>query len=269
MAYIDIHCHVLPGIDDGAVDLAETVSMLRRAWEGGTRIVVATPHLYSPFFDGITPVTILDTYHQTLLALRERSSLAGCEFLSEMELLVGAENHLTPELLDAAAAGDALTLGGTRYLLVEPAPFVSGALLESAVDRLLNACYWPVLAHIERYEDFHRNLDALSRLLKRGCLAQINAGSVLGADGRRARRASFDLLSHGLVDVVASDGHGADRRKPDLGRAANLLASEFHPTAVQSWFEERPAEILGRPSPARPGKGVGGEQIAGTEERPR
>jgi protein-tyrosine phosphatase len=225
-AFVDLHLHLLPGVDDGPGNLDGTVAMLRLAHDSGTRRVVTTPHMYSPHFAPLAATRIRERFAEMIDRLR-----------------LGAENYLCPEMLEAAQAKEILALNDSRYLLVERPYFLPSEATRRAMELLLAAGYLPLLAHVERYETFRQRPEELASLIELGCLAQVNAASVSGMGGREERRLALDLLDRGLVQIIASDGHDLEFRPPTLEDAAAALRSRFPEWQVTAWLCENPARI--------------------------
>ena len=205
---IDLHCHVLPGIDDGPATLADSLALARAAVRGGTRTIVATPHVSARYPNDAA--RIAEAMHQLSRHLRANAI--------PLELLPGAEIALSHVLdLDASELAR-LGLGGGDWLLVEP-PFseaVSG--LDELVLELVHAGHPVVLAHPERCPSFQREPRMLDSLVDQGVLTSLTAGSLIGRFGSRVRRFSAQLVEAGVVHNVASDAHGADGRGPSIAR---------------------------------------------------
>ena len=221
---VDVHTHVLPGVDDGAPDLQQALSMLRCAHGSGTRTVVLTPHMFHRGFPNTDPGEIRSRF----AAFRQQVWLearAGETHLEEMTLALGAENTLSHELLEAAERSAVLTLAGGAHLLVElPDELPTGAI-EQAITRLIDLDYVPILAHVERYMARERMSEVLERLVGAGCVAQVNFGS-LDTPSSRWHKDAMRLVSVGLATVVASDGH-------DTGSRSIALRVESLPESIR------------------------------------
>lgn len=242
--WVDLHCHFLPGLDDGPADLQATVEMLRVAYRDGTRTLVATPHLFHPGFD-LERGKIEDCYQRTVEALgswaRER---ADARFLRDLTFVLGAENHLGPELLVDVHQGRAMTLGESPWLLVEPSVFLPPAGIEEAARRILAAGYRPLLAHIERYPALAEQPRRLEALVASGCALQVNAGGVVRMKSWRQGRALRRLFRRGLVLCVASDGHDTERRPLSLTSARAELERRYGWAKTCQWLAEGPRQVL-------------------------
>ena len=203
---IDLHCHILPGLDDGPVNFDFSVAMARKAEEAGINIVVATPHVRSDY--RTEPASI------AAAVVELNDALANEEL--ELLVLAGAEVSLqkAAELDDGILS--TLCLGSGDYLLVE-SPYRSIDIdLEGIVWDLQARGFKPVLAHPERCPIFQRDPDRLARLVNGGLLCSITAASLAGRFGSTVRRFSLELMYDGLVHDVASDAHDHLHRPPDL-----------------------------------------------------
>lgn len=241
---IDLHCHLLPGIDDGPEDLASALLLARHAVSSGIRTSVVTPHMHPGRYDNrASNIAKAASAFQEIL---DAESIA-------LEIRFAAEVRLDHEILTWIGADHIPFLGhwqGERVLLLEfPHSHVPvGA--DKLVAWLLRQQVRPMIAHPERNKDILRSVDKLLPFVRMGCLLQVTAGAVAGTFGENARVRAVDLLSKGWVTVLASDAHNLDARPPELepGRlaAARIVGEE------ESWrlVRGRPAEIIGGGSSA-------------------
>ena len=246
---IDLHSHILPGIDDGPRTIDESVMMGRVATEDGTRTIVATPHVDERFRPDASEITRLAGLLNIELS-RARIRLA---VIAGAEVAIGR----LPDLSDDSLRG--LALGTGPSLLVE-SPYDSAApFLDEALFGLQVRGFRPVLAHPERCPAFQRDGDRLRALVARDVLCCVNAGSLAGQFGSTVRRFALRLLEEGLVHAVASDAHDAERRAPRMQSGFHRAETELVGIADQiGWFTATaPAAILrgespsGRPPPPR------------------
>ena len=226
---------------DGAQSLEESVTLLRLAHAGGVRHVVATPHMFAPPWNNDDPAAIREAFRAFEEEIEEESQRIA--FLRDMKLSLGAENYVSPELLEGLASGELVTLGDSDHLLIEFSGFMTFEHMLGAVERIKSAGLRPVLAHVERYPVFRRNWRRLEAFAETGCVLQVNATSVTGASGRRVRRFCDRLLRESLVHLVASDAHGARSRLPALGSAFRVLAERFS-TADAVFLTKESAEAM-------------------------
>lgn len=242
---IDLHCHLLPGLDDGPATLDDSLAIGRAARAAGVTTIVATPHVREdfPFDPGRIPGLVAEV-----------NAALDAEGVG-VRALAGGELALTktPEMADEEV--QRVTLGGGPYVLVE-SPYVAMTdLLDQELFNLQVRGFRPLLAHPERSPTFIGDVDRLAGLVERGILCSLTAGSLAGRFGRTVQRASVAMLSAGLVHNVASDAHAATGRGPGLLWGFEALEEHLPGIAAQApWYtQEAPAAILaGEPLPQRP-----------------
>jgi protein-tyrosine phosphatase len=235
-SFVDVHVHVVAGIDDGPADDAETDALLDALVAQGATTVVTTPHVDARF--GGEP----DDVAARVRALRERRP-------GVPDVLAGAEVH-PGRLDDVLAAGAArFTLDGGGTLLVEAGTDVPGAVLEHCLRRLEHVGVRTLFAHAERSRAFASDKDLVRGLVARGACLQVNARSLCSGAGARGKFA-WNLLDEGLVSVVASDAHALGLRPPRLAEAADELAKRQGEDAVHTLMHVNPAALCeGRDAP--------------------
>lgn len=202
---IDIHAHVLPGVDHGAKNWEMSLEMLAKSAECGVKTVIATPH-YLPWKQGVTVDKICELCREAKKRLQK-------EYGISMDIYPGHEIYYSTEIVDILKAGKALTLGGSRYVLTEFEPEVSYQTLCRAARDLRFHNYIPVFAHVERYQCLER-VEKLMELKEMGALLQMNVGSfqggLLDAKSHKTKR----WLKEGIIDFLASDMHDMEERPP-------------------------------------------------------
>jgi protein-tyrosine phosphatase len=254
---VDLHCHVLPAIDDGCESLEQSLEFCRVALEDGVTTLVATPHQKPGQYDN-TPEAI----RQKVLELR--AALQECDI--GVEIVEGAEVYHTLDLVARLRERRVTTLGATgRYLLLE-LPFQQTPLrVEDLVFQLKLAGVTPVLAHPERINYFVADMERLEKLVRLGCLSQVTGAAILGGFGDKVRDYALRMLERNLVHVISSDAHDTVYRPPVLARArdkaAELVGAERAtqmvtdvPRAICQGLEWEPWELP--PEPAAPSPGV-------------
>lgn len=213
---LDLHCHLLPGIDDGATDLDMALEMARIAVADGIGTIACTPHIYPGLYDNTAAG--IRVAIAALQAELDRSAI-------ELKLVEGADVHLSPNLLDSLRAGHVPTIAGSRYVLLEPPHHVAPPRFEELVFQLLIAGYVPIITHPERLIWIEDHYEIFVQLVKAGAWMQLTAGSLVGRFGKRPRYWADKMLDERLVHVLATDAHHPRRRPPLLaeGRAAAAL----------------------------------------------
>lgn len=238
---VDLHCHILPGLDDGAKNMEDSLAMAEMAVADGTTHLVATPHSSNDYSFDFSVVRRLRDELQEKIG--DRLTLAtGCDF------------HLNPENL-ATLRLDArpFCINQRDYLLVEFNEFSIPPAMDHTLHDLQLAGLHPVITHPERNSILRTNPGRLANWARHGCFAQVTAGSLLGYFGNGARRAAEQWIEQGCVHFVASDGHNLTSRMPKLDEAFRAAASMFGEEKANALFNENPlAAFEGRPLPYIP-----------------
>lgn len=236
---IDLHCHLLPGIDDGPDDLATSLQLARHAVAAGIHVAMVTPHMHAGRYEN--RAASIQTATQAFQAALDAEGIA-------LRIHAAAEVRLDHDILGWVAEGQVPYLGtwrGERVMLLELPHSHVPVGADKLVEWLLKQGIRPMIAHPERNKDIMRSVDKLLPFVRLGCLLQVTAGAVAGAFGEAACTRAADLLGKGWVTILASDAHNLDARPPELepGRvAAAAIIGE-----AESWnlVRHRPAEIIG------------------------
>jgi protein-tyrosine phosphatase len=255
---IDLHCHVLPGIDDGPETMDGAIELARAAEAQGTSVLVATPHVTYDHLHN-TSERILTSVEEVNRALRKQRI--------DVMVLPGAEVALerAGELDDDELA--ALRLGGGPWLLVECPMFAGGMGVDGQLHALASRGNKIVLAHPERCPVFQTDLARLERLVESGMLGQITASSLTGQFGRTVERISKDMVDRGLIHIAASDAHNAERRPPVI--RDHLEDAGLDGLADWMGMEVPEAVLAGTSIPYRapPERGTGRKGLFGRKRR--
>jgi protein-tyrosine phosphatase len=232
---IDLHCHMLPGIDDGAKDVGQSLEMARISAAEGVTVVACTPHMTPGVYDNVGP-----DVRARVQALQEQIDNAGiC-----LQVVAGADVHVAPDLVSRLRSGLALSLNGSRYVLLETPHHVAPPRLEALVFDLMSAGYVPVFTHPERLTWIDRHYDLIKRLFQSGVWMQITAGSITGRFGERPRYWAERMLDEGVVHVVATDAHDPVRRPPLFGEAYDALTRRVGEAEANNMVVYRPYGVL-------------------------
>ena len=233
----DLHAHILPGLDDGATTMVESVEMARIAASQGTRAILATPHRKD--------VTELHSVAQAGKLLAELNARIRAESI-ELQVLLGMENHLDADLPDEIEAGRALTINGTDHVLIEMPFFGNPGFVRPTLHRIQATGLVPVLAHPERIEAFQQDPDLLAEFVRDGMLGQITAGSLLGHFGPWVRDFTGELLRRGLAHLMASDTHApSGPRWPGLNEGVEAASAIVGDERALDLVDAVPRSILG------------------------
>lgn len=232
---IDLHSHILPGVDDGATSLEVSLEMARIAVADGVHTMACTPHIYPGLYMNDAPG--IARAREQLQGELQRAAIA-------LKLVDGADVHLVPGLVERLRAGAVPTLNGSRYLLLEPSHHVRPPRLEETVFDLVVSGYTPVITHPERLtwiEDHHA---VFGRLVRQGAWLQVTGGALAGLFGKRAQYWGERLLGEGLVHLLASDAHTTGRRSPGLSKARAVAERLMGVDEARRLVLDRPQAIL-------------------------
>ncbi|MGH2350946.1 MAG: tyrosine-protein phosphatase [Chloroflexota bacterium] len=234
---IDLHTHLLPGVDDGARSLEEALALCAHAAADGTTVAVATPHGGGDALGGASRPTLAEVTGWTA-TLQSEVDQAGIS----LRLVPGMEIAYEVDLLGGGEAP--VTLGGSPYLLLELPASLFPTGTPELVFRLQAAGYVPVIAHPERNLGIMERPEALYDLVTRGCLAQLTAMSLTGAFGPAVRATAEALLAAGLVQVIASDAHWFPERPTGLSAAVGQAARIVGRRQAMAMVTSAPQAIL-------------------------
>lgn len=233
----DLHCHLLPAIDDGAKSLGQALAMARIAVADGIATAVVTPHHLNGVYRNPA-----NAVRRATAALQRELDAAGIA----LALLPGNELHLTPETPDALAEGTALTLADRgRAALVELPVHTVPVGVEHLLERIIAQGMTPVIAHPERNSELRRTPERLGDWVDMGCLGQVTAMSCTGQFGEPVRQAAETMVRGGWIHVVASDAHRDQRRVPRTGIARPVLTDWIGAVAAELLIDTWP-DALGR-----------------------
>ena len=233
---IDLHIHILPRLDDGPADLGETLEMCRTCVEDGIRTLVATPHMIREVYDNRRD-DILEAVASLNRSLQEQGL--------PLDVKPGADVRLDYDLIDRLDRGELVTINDdNRFLLLEFPDTLHRQETTRVVSSLKKRGITPILSHPERNPYFQENPEALYDLVYSDVLLQITARSLLGRFGSDVQRFTERLLDHRLVQLIASDAHAPDLRRPGLRAAAQRAGKLIGEEEAHRLVEENPASIL-------------------------
>ena len=234
---IDIHTHILPGIDDGAKDMADTLRMVRMAADSGVTVMTATSHCNIP---GSYGNYAGEEYKNLFWRVSEEVKREGIP----VQILPGAEVFATYDLPELLRDEKVFTLNGSRYLLIEFAFDEDPGFAQDVLNRMREMRVRPLIAHAERYEFVQEIPQIVYEWRENGCLIQINKGSFQGRFGRRAKAAAEFMMQEKLVAVIASDAHSPYHRTPYMKDVYDQLLREYPERYLKVLFEGNPRRIL-------------------------
>lgn len=233
---IDIHAHIIPGVDDGSQDVGTSVLMAEMAAESGVSAMIATPHSNQR---GAYENHVSDRLLRKLDSFRNEIIKENID----LDIAFGMEVFCTGEVPRLLREKKLLTLNDSRYVLVEFNFGMNASRMEQMLYSILDSGFVPIIAHPERYYDLQGQLELIADWMEEGIGIQINKGSVFGHFGRDARTFACAMLRYGLATCIASDAHGAESRTTDMTDIYDFLMTEFSVIEAERLLNENPTRI--------------------------
>lgn len=233
---IDIHCHILPGVDDGPKSLEDALMMIDMAYKDGVKCVIATPHLNHPL--EFNPESgIKESYDLLRTEIKKRYDDFGIVLGSELYI-----DRMYHKILSEKPY--AFTIAGTNYVLMEFQPNVKHDEIVEVVHEFIIKGYRPIIAHIEMYKCLNGHIDRVRSIRNEGAYIQVTGSSVIGKMGKDTTQFLRKIIKSGLVDFVASDGHGHERRRPLLREAYKAVEALTSGKEAKRIFDENPRLLI-------------------------
>ena len=242
--FVDTHVHLIPGVDDGPADDEALLNMLEVAHRAGTRILVATPHMFLEPYNNTDLIAINDIYARMVHRLKDLTSRSKKRFVDELAIFVGSENYISFPFLEAVKEKRVITLNGSRYLLVEFPLLSDPTYFSRALEQVFENDFIPIIAHPERNVTVQDRPQIMRRLVDLGLYCQVDAASIVGRWGKTVQKTGVQLLREGMAHLIASDGHRAEYRRPRLDDAFDYLSRSFPQDSVSAWFFANPRRIV-------------------------
>ncbi len=232
---IDIHCHIMPGVDDGSPNMETSLEMLRIADKNGITHIILTPH-HKPMHHNVSPE------HNVLYRkkLQEAAKAVGIK----AKLFSGNEIYYSDETMRELESGKICPLAGSDYVLVEFHPTNSFKDIHNALYRVQSVGFKPIVAHVERYSDIVSHPGHVEELIDMGSLIQVNASSIMGKYGFGIGRFTKKLLKEELVHFIATDAHDTRGRAPELAQCRSYVERKFGEDYAKQIFFINPANVI-------------------------
>ena len=232
---IDIHSHILPGVDDGAKTLEEAISMIKVAQENGIKSIFATPHYieHEGYKDANENIEIFNLLNTTLK--KEKINV---------DIYSGQEIFITPELINLVEEKKVSTLNNSRYVLIELPMYDIPRFDENLIYSLRLKGYVPIIAHPERNRKIVDDPNILYNFIKLGALAQLNLSSLGGYYGEAIKNTAKILVEHNMIHFVGSDAHSLDPRPMRIKKLLNILVDIIGSKRVNELIDCNPQAII-------------------------
>lgn len=235
MKIFDMHCHILPQVDDGASSIEQAINMLKMAYEDGVRGIVVTPHYHIG-----RVLSDINKCRQQLERLKQEIDNMGLD----MDIYLGNEIYYCTDMMDYISEGKAVTMADSSYVLLEFSTSVSKSTLYKAVSDAIIEGYVPIIAHVERYAVMTNNIKECIELVNQGALLQVNADSVLGVNGTKIKKYIKKLMKKKIISFVASDAHDDEHRTPRLKECYMYVQKKFGQDYARKIFYDNQNELI-------------------------
>ncbi len=232
---IDIHCHVMPGVDDGSPNVETSLKMLEIAEKNGISHMILTPH-HKPMHHNVSPAHS-EVYRTNL---QNQAAALGLK----IKLFSGNEIYYSEKTLDELEEGRICTLAGSEYVLVEFHPTNPYKAIHNAIYQIQGAGFLPIIAHVERYSDIVSHPSYVEDISDMGALIQVNASSVMGKYGFGIRHFTKKLLKKHLVHFVASDAHDTKTRAPQLLECRTYIDRKYGADYGKKIFYDNAIKVI-------------------------
>lgn len=233
----DIHCHIIPGVDDGSDSIEESVRMAQLAYDSGVTAVVATPHCNIPnSYQNYWSRELHFMVTQLRNELKERRI--------PVKVFCGQEIFCTSRTHELLKSGKLITINNSRYALCEFDFYEYSSSVYEKLSKIIAEGYTPIVAHPERYAFVTEEGDAAMRLKSMGCLLQLNKGSLSGSFGRGARSNAYRMLDKRIADFIASDAHSPYVRTTRMEEAYEAVCEQFSIDYADLLFNDNPRRVV-------------------------
>lgn len=232
---IDIHCHIVPNIDDGAKNLDDALEMAKIAYNEGIRKIINTSH-YHPSFNYIKGEELLNR-------VKEFNNILKLNNI-DIEIFIGNELYYSEDIIEIIEQKEFYSLNNSRYLLIEFSPLNFPKNILDIIYEIKIRGYIPILAHVERYKAIHENINLIYECINEGALIQVNSSSIIGKNGNEIKKVSNILLDNNMIHFVATDAHSSIRRRPIVKETYNYIVKKYGEKRAQTLFIQNPSKVI-------------------------
>lgn len=233
--WIDVHNHLLPCVDDGSVSMQQTKNMLNIAYSQGINHIIATPHY---------GVGCRNPGQDELLKKLELVRIEAKKIHDNFHIELGNELFFSDDIIEHLRKKKALTLAGTRYVLVEFATWDDYQTIRVGLHRLLINGYFPILAHVERYESLFEDYDKIFDLTELGAYMQLNISSILSKLPKQRKKFCKRLIEYGLIHFIGTDSHSDNGRAPFMLEGVGYISKKYGEEVVEQILQRNTAKLL-------------------------
>ncbi|MDD2979696.1 MAG: hypothetical protein PHN80_06945 [Hespellia sp.] len=232
---VDMHCHILPGLDDGAKNWNVAWKMIQREYDQGVRRIIFTPHYRERYFE-VDQRDAVRQYNQM------RSLLARMNM--KLRVHLGCECHSHDRMVEHLQSGECLTMAQSKYVLIEFSSAHNFPKIRNRIYELVKSDYKPIIAHIERYPCIVEDIEKVKELIELGAYIQVNADSLLGLESNRIKKFCRQLMKADWIHFIGSDTHDCVDRISNIGKCAKMVEHKMGVSYATRIFYDNPMKIV-------------------------
>ena len=232
---IDIHCHIVPNVDDGAKNIEDALEMAKIAYSEGIRKIINTSH-YHPSFDYKKGKELSQSINNFNDILKLNNI--------DIEVFIGNEIYYSEDIIQIIEEKEFYTLNNSRYLLIEFPPMNFPKNILDIIYEIKIRGYIPILAHVERYKAVHENINLIYDCINEGALIQVNSSSIIGKNGKEIKNISEILLNNNMIHFIATDAHSSTRRRPMVMETYDYISKKYGDKKAKILFIENPSKVM-------------------------
>lgn len=233
--YVDMHCHIIPHVDDGARTSRQAIKMISIAYENGIRTMIATPHYEIGHYD--------DNKELIIKNFNKIKKLVATKY-PDFKIYLGNEIFFSYGVVENLDKGDIFSMAGSGYVLVEFSPNDSYNYIRKSLNEIINGGYIPILAHVERYEEVISSFDNVEELVDAGAYMQVNARTMAGNMGIMLRRKVLKLIKNDLIHFISTDTHSDGKRSPDLSGCLKYLNKKLDKKTINRLLRKNAIKVI-------------------------
>lgn len=239
----EIHYHGLPGLDDGAANTKEALKMLEISYNEGVRRIIFTPHYHQEkYMPSIREIE--KRYWNLMKEMEEIRNLNILEWLGELEFYLGNEVYYFSSCIDRLVDGRIKTMADSNYVLVEFSPKEDFSYIRNGCYELLSSGFFPILAHVERYDCLVSLFSKVEEICAMGVYLQVNAETVIGGMGFRRKQFVHKLLKGEAVSFLSTDAHGVRNRTPHIKKCVDSIRKKYNQIYVEELLYTNPQKLI-------------------------
>ncbi|MGM9912553.1 CpsB/CapC family capsule biosynthesis tyrosine phosphatase [Floccifex sp.] len=232
---VDVHCHLIPNVDDGAKSYEMALEIIQREYRAGVKEIIITPHFRKGMFEPNQEI-LIEKYEKLKLLVKDK--------IPNVKLHLGCEFHVSMDMVEQLNSNPIFCMAQTEFVLIEFNEFDDAGYIKDRLQAVKMAGYKLIVAHVERYEKLMKRFEVIEELVEMGIWIQLNADSILGKNGWKVKRQCMKLMKDDLIHLVGSDAHNLSDRAPNLGNCADYVRKKLGDDYAKKVFIDNPMKII-------------------------